>query len=366
PITQGAYKVHGISEKEVRDQKSFKEILPEFLQFIGDDMLVAHNGLSFDFPIFLRVYREIMGESFPNRRFDTLPFARRLFPGQSASVDALMQRFDIPDSGGRHRALDDAQYLAHIFERLQQVEHSLTRRSEHEDLLEIVALGLYLDPDFFPPQVPENATPSAQHAEEALFFQLGVRKLLSRFSELPEPFQPLLAQHNKELHALFEQLAVPEQQAAAQPQPLFDGRQVSIARLKELARAFPGDNLHETIQQFLDHAMLYATQDDLREVNAVNLLTIHSAKGLEFPIVFISGVEKGNLPSFYSVREEGSLRDKKLDEQRRLFYVAMTRAKHQLFITYVDKRGEYPKKRSQFLIELGIESQEEVNALEDA
>jgi superfamily I DNA/RNA helicase len=44
----------------------------------------------------------------------------------------------------------------------------------------------------------------------------------------------------------------------------------------------------------------------------------------------------------------------------------MTRAKQRLFVTYVNKRGDFPKKRSQFLIELGIESQEEVNALEDA
>ena len=79
-------------------------------------------------------------------------------------------------------------------------------------------------------------------------------------------------------------------------------------------------------------------------------------------MVFVSGVEKGNLPSFYSVREAGELRQKKLDEQRRLFYVALTRAKQQLFVTYVNKRGEFDKKRSQFLVELGIESGEEEDA----
>ena len=76
------------------------------------------------------------------------------------------------------------------------------------------------------------------------------------------------------------------------------------------------------------------------------------------PVVFVSGVEKGNLPSFYSVREEGELREKKLDEQRRLFYVALTRAKQHLFVTYVNKRGDFGKKRSQFLVELGVESEE--------
>jgi superfamily I DNA/RNA helicase len=196
--------------------------------------------------------------------------------------------------------------------------------------------------------------------EEQFLFRLGAKKLLSRFSELPDSLQPIFTHHKPAIEHFLEQH--PETDATEEhPETnILSGQDVSLARLKELASAFPQDNLHEAIRQFLDHATLYTTQDDIRDVNAVNLLTIHSAKGLEFPVVFVSGVEKGNLPSFYSVREEGPLREKKLDEQRRLFYVALTRAKQKLFVTYVDKRGDYPKKRSQFLIELGVESEEEV------
>ncbi|GAK56867.1 ATP-dependent DNA helicase PcrA [Candidatus Vecturithrix granuli] len=362
PITQGAYQVHGISDDDVRNQKTFKELLPELLEFLGNDMLVAHNGFDFDFPILLRLYRETTGSLLPNRRFDTLPLARRLFPGQPASVDALMQRFQIQDTGNRHRALDDTLFLVPIFERLQEVEQSVNRRSEHEELLELVALGLFLEnPDRLSSlQESTSCTPEAVWREERLLFQLGARKLLSRFSELPEAFQPILAQYQSAIETLTNQLLSDQEEANADHY-FFSGRDVSIARLKELAGTFKTNAIHEAISQFLDHATLYTSQDDLRDVNAVNLLTIHSAKGLEFPVVFVAGVEKGNLPSFYSVREEGELREKKLDEQRRLFYVAMTRAKQKLFVTYVNKRGEFPKKRSQFLIELGIETQEELD-----
>lgn len=350
PITDGAFRVHGISDADVAHEPTFAQLLPELLEFIGDDMLVAHNGFSFDFPILLRLYREATGAMLTNRRFDTLPLARRLFPGQPAGVDALMQRFGIQDMGGRHRALDDAVYLTPIFERLQEEEQSLNRRTEHEELLEIAALGSVM---------AARRVDAALTDEERLLFGLGARKLLSRFSELPADLSETFARYRIDLEARFEAMNGENSEEREQAATVFSGKEVSLARVKELARAFPSGDLREAIRQFLDHAMLYATQDDIRDVNAVNLLTIHSAKGLEFPLVFVCGVEKGNLPSFYSVREEGELREKKLDEQRRLFYVAMTRAKYKLIVTYADKRGDFPKKRSQFLIELGIETQED-------
>jgi DNA helicase-2/ATP-dependent DNA helicase PcrA len=356
PITQGAYNVHHISDAAVRDAKTFAELLPEFVAFIGDDLLVAHNGFSFDFPILMRLYKETTGKTLSNRRFDTLPLARRLFSGQSASMDALMQRFNIQKTGERHRALDDTVYLAQIFEHLQAVEQSVNRRSEHEELLELVALGIYLERL----KKSEIRNPKSEIcSEERLLFQLGAKKLLSRFSGLPDQFRELYLQHQIALEHLFEQLSSDEPgEEKSRHTQVFTGRDAAISHLKDLANSFATDRIRDAIQRFLDHATLYTTQDDIQDVNAVNLLTIHSAKGLEFPVVFISGVEKGNLPSFYSVREEGELGQKKLDEQRRLFYVAMTRAKQKLIVTYVNKRGEYERKRSQFLVELGVEREQ--------
>jgi superfamily I DNA/RNA helicase len=74
--------------------------------------------------------------------------------------------------------------------------------------------------------------------------------------------------------------------------------------------------------------------------NAVTLITMHSCKGLEFPHVYIAGLEDGLLPHTRS-KEEGTL-----DEERRLFYVALTRAMQSLFLTYCTGRKKYGKLNS--------------------
>ncbi len=90
-----------------------------------------------------------------------------------------------------------------------------------------------------------------------------------------------------------------------------------------------------------------------KEEDCVNLLTMHSAKGLEFRVVFIVGAEKGIIPSSKVVS------DLELEEERRLFYVAMTRAKEYLFISYCNERTKYGKKYNCFPSEFIEEIPEE-------
>ena len=93
--------------------------------------------------------------------------------------------------------------------------------------------------------------------------------------------------------------------------------------------------------------------------NTVTLLTVHSAKGLEFPYVFLIGMEKNLFP------HERSVKERSLPEERRLFYVAMTRAKKDLVMSWCHKRkvrqDHVIRKRSQFLTELPEEYIEEVS-----
>jgi DNA helicase-2/ATP-dependent DNA helicase PcrA len=109
----------------------------------------------------------------------------------------------------------------------------------------------------------------------------------------------------------------------------------------------------ETLADFLDHAALVADADALDEKAQVLLLTMHNAKGLEFPVVFIAGMEENLFPHSRSRDSEAEL-----EEERRLCYVAMTRAEKQLYLTWARFRrrfaGASPERTvpSRFLVEV--------------
>ena len=114
------------------------------------------------------------------------------------------------------------------------------------------------------------------------------------------------------------------------------------------------------LSAFLSHAALEAGEGQADEFDdAVQLMTLHSAKGLEFPMVFMVGVEEGMFPSQMSAEEAG-----RLEEERRLCYVGMTRAKVKLYITYAEMRRLYGQdkyhKPSRFIRELPEDCLEEV------
>ena len=109
----------------------------------------------------------------------------------------------------------------------------------------------------------------------------------------------------------------------------------------------------EELNDFLDHAALVADADSVDERSPVSLLTIHNAKGLEFPVVFIAGMEDGLFPHSRSSESPAAL-----EEERRLCYVAMTRAEKKLYMTRAKLRRRYgggelqATKASKFLSEI--------------
>jgi DNA helicase II / ATP-dependent DNA helicase PcrA len=92
----------------------------------------------------------------------------------------------------------------------------------------------------------------------------------------------------------------------------------------------------ENIFDFLDHAALVSEADAYDEAAAVTLMTLHNAKGLEFPIVFMAGMELGLFPHSRSMNSEEAL-----EEERRLCYVGMTRAQKRLFLTWAKYRRRF-------------------------
>lgn len=134
--------------------------------------------------------------------------------------------------------------------------------------------------------------------------------------------------------------------------------EVRIENLEELvsaAREFikPDDAEDMTeLTAFLTHASLEAGEEQASpHQSCVQMMTLHSAKGLEFPRVFMVGVEEGIFPSFMSLEEAG-----RLEEERRLAYVGITRAKKKLTICYAESRRLYGKEErhlpSRFISEL--------------
>ena len=114
------------------------------------------------------------------------------------------------------------------------------------------------------------------------------------------------------------------------------------------------------LTSFLTHAALESGESQADEYEAaVQLMTMHSAKGLEFPLVFIAGLEEGMFPSQQSVEEIG-----RLEEERRLCYVGMTRAMQKLYLCHAESRRLYGQEKyhkpSRFLRELPNECTEEI------
>ena len=119
----------------------------------------------------------------------------------------------------------------------------------------------------------------------------------------------------------------------------------NIKELRSVATEFPD------INKFLENVALVEAGPLHESKNAVTLMTLHAAKGLEFPVVFIVGMEEGLFPHSKSLREKNQL-----EEERRLAYVGMTRAKELLYLSYASRRIYFGEKvsnpPSRFLVDI--------------
>lgn len=113
----------------------------------------------------------------------------------------------------------------------------------------------------------------------------------------------------------------------------------NVEEFKSKAKEYEEKVENPTFEGFLDNISLVSDVDNYDEnQNAVVLMTLHSAKGLEFPVVFMCGMENGLFPSFMSEMEEDGI-----EEERRLCYVGITRAMKKLYFTYAKQRTLYGK-----------------------
>ena len=340
PIHPRAQETHGISADDVREAPVFAEVWPRFRDFVGDLPLVAHNAQHFDIPV-LRRLAEPLGGADRYRVFDTLPLARAL-SGDSATLPALAERFGI-DTGRSHRALDDAVTLVGVYEALERRRVLRSRKTALVNILPHLGVALVLDPR------------RRDTEEVGILFEKARIQALGRFSDALELYDaerrrtgmscPPVEQVVESLGGkrLMEKLRAEPEASRKYP--------AAVARLATLIEQGPDEDLDAAIGRFLERVALSTSRGADVDPHRVNLLTLHSTKGLEFSRVYVVGVEDEQVPGWIPPGEDV---EHAVQEARRLLYVGMTRARERLVLTRVDRRAGRPAGGSRFLEEMGL------------
>ena len=363
PITPGATKVHGYTDGDVRNARPFAEVWPEFRAFIGDDVLIAHNGQHFDIPVLRRLAAGREGVD-TLVFYDTLPLVRSL-SRDSAKLEDLALRFGI-DAGRAHHALDDAVTLARVYRELERLRAVRARKAVLVNLLDYLGLALALEPEreqgagsgereilfkvakfytlgrysdalaFYEMERERSGGDSGPSVDEVIR-RLGGRALMTRLRAEPDPAQRYPA-------AVARLRALIDEPSPAEPASPPDA----------LSTAWRGGSLRESIDRLLDRVALSTSEGIEVAPDRVNLLTLHSTKGLEFSRVYIVGVEDYQIPGLREAKEN---RQAEIQEARRLLYVGMTRTQERLVLTRVERRFGMEAGGSSFLEEMGLEAQ---------
>ena len=294
--------VHGLSDEQLeREGRDPAEVFQEFQTFVGTSPVAGHN-VRFDLRM-LESHGQRVGIPMQfGPSFDSLRYARRLLRSDSYRLGDLATLLKLPVDP-THRALDDVKTTVHLFSRLaEQSNHGRTQRR----------------------QIMAQFAPAFEKLRLALdgWATQGERPGVLVHRILHEG--RLLAYYQRDL----------------------DKRRLShledlsqrIARLDD-----PSLPPIEAARRALDQASLAKEQDLLDGVNGVRVITIHQSKGLEFDHVFIPGLADGRFP-MWSAIENGNT-----DEDRRVFYVAVTRAKKTLTLTTYERDRRGPCAPSRFL-----------------
>lgn len=175
-------------------------------------------------------------------------------------------------------------------------------------------------------------------------FQSIVSRLIEKAAATDEPISEVVK--TAVIDSGYERMLKEENSEEA------EGRLLNLEELVNAASE--SEERGETLRDFLDHAALVSDTDQFKADAQVTLMTMHAAKGLEFPLVFIAGLEE-NLFPHSRVRDNQA----ELEEERRLCYVAITRAEKYLYLTHAMKRRVYgeelPSEPSRFLNEFPFE-----------
>jgi ATP-dependent DNA helicase UvrD/PcrA len=342
PISTAATAVHGYTDQDVAGAPPLAEVWDQFRQFVGNDILVAHNGQQFDVPVLRRVCAGLEGLD-ELVFYDTLPLARSLVEG-SVKLEMLAQRFNV-EVGRAHHAWDDAFMLAGVVPALNELRLRRARKIALVHLLDYLGLALALSPD------------STPDAEEILFREITRPYTLGRYSDCLEVYAAAIAEGipgaptlEKVIERLGGRSLLERLRAERSPSERYPA---AAERLRMLVDSSLGDTLAEQIEDMLCRVALSSSAEVETDPNRVNLLTLHATKGLEFSRVYVVGVEDHQVPGRKAIEEDV---EEEIQEARRLLYVGMTRAMDRLVLTRAERRFGFPSGGSLFLTEAGLQA----------
>ena len=346
PITPRATQVHGYTDSDVAAAPPFHEVFPRFRAFIGEDVLIAHNGQRFDIPVLKRLAKGQPGVD-TLTFYDTLLLARSL-SRDSASQEDIAHRLGI-DCGRAHHALDDAVTLAHVYRELEKQRVARARKAVRADLLDYLAVALALEH-------------GARSTEQNTLFEVGRFRALGPYSDALEFYAASRTADMPTLDHVIEQLGGYKLMARLRAQRDPTQRYASaVARLRALIDDAVG-SLPEAIDHLLERVALSASDDGGggggSHHGRINLLTLHSTKGLEFSRVYIVGVEDFEIPGYQAATNH--IQDE-IEEARRLLYVGMTRARERLTLTRAARRFGRDSGGSTFLEEMGLLARDQLS-----
>ena len=337
-IPKSSTDVHGITDEDVKNMPGIEEVLPKFLDFIGDGILVGHNIIDFDNRVIGRYMAKYMGRpELTNACYDTLLVAKKLFPLENYKLDALAVKFGINTEDIKlHRATGDISLTEQIFRRLRREESIRNEKKSLKELLPLVAIGI----------LDKNA---AMEEENIAFYNSALRYIHSakeRDSSIELlPISYTDAPEEEEIIRFLDRMR--------QEKPPIDREDEEWnaiqARFQNSVINFEQNSYDKSLSAFLTYTALLTSADVSEEgEDKVTMMTVHSAKGTEFPVVIMIGMEQGNFPII-----SPELSESELEEERRLCYVGMTRAKKQLYMTSVKYReSDKELTPSQFIWEI--------------
>lgn len=339
PISAKATQIHGYGDADVKDSPPFHEVFTQFRAFVGNDILIAHNGQQFDIPVLKR----LAGEGADGLTFyDTLLLARSLSRDRATQED-LAHRFGI-DCGRAHHALDDAVTLAQVYRKLEEQRAIRARKAVLANMLDYLALAIALEP-------------KTDNREAQLLFDIGRFRTLGPYSDALESYATVRTAEQPAVEDAIQRLGGQKLMTSLRVRRDPTQRYASaVARLRALIEE-SGD-LAAGIDSLLERVALSSYENETGG-GRVNLLTLHSTKGLEFERVYIVGVEDFQIPGYQAATN--NIIDE-IEEARRLLYVGMTRARDRLVLTRVARRWNQDAGGSSLLEEMGFTVSESSSA----